>query len=111
MKGLIKIAKKIRCLGVRGPGYVTKNKVVREKKIKFKKDEKKKKKELSLRLHKKGSTHIEKARQMRQLGEIRRCSWFDQQRHHSQRGFLRRKVSVSSPWKRTMIGRCRLDLR
>lgn len=69
------------------------------------------KEELNLRLHEKESTHIAKARQMRQPKEIGRCSWFDRQRHHSQRGFLRRRAAVSSPWKRTMTGWCRLDLR
>jgi len=48
---------------------------------------------------------------MRQPKEKGRCSWFDRQKHHSRKGFLRRRVSVSSPWKKTMTGWCRLDLR
>jgi hypothetical protein len=67
--------------------------------------------ELSLRLHERESTHIAKVRQMHQPKEIGRCSWFDLQRHHSQRGSLRPRASVFSPWKRTMTGWCRPDLR
>jgi hypothetical protein len=69
------------------------------------------KEEFNLRFHDEESTDIAKVRQMRQPKEIRRCSWFDRQRHHSQRDFLRQRASVSSPWTRTMTGWCRLDLR
>ena len=69
------------------------------------------KEELNLRIHVKVSTHIAKVRQMRQPKEIGRCSWFDRQRHHLQRGFLRRRASVFLPWKRTTTGWCQQNLR
>ena len=57
-------------------------------------------------LMKKLRTNTERARRMRRLREIGRCSSLYPRRYHYQREFPRQRAPLSSALRRTRIGRC-----